>query len=209
MDIKENIAQNIIKYRKALKITQAELAEKLNYSDKAVSKWERAESVPDVYVLHQIALIFGITVDTLISPPKEEKPSILKQIGKIRFTKGVISTAIVWLIAIIGFVFLDAILPVFSATWLLFIYAITNTFLILFIMTSVWGKTFWNMIFVSIFCWMLLTSIYLTLKIYLPNPPEKLWELLLIGVPLQIILVTIFYYAEIRAKLKKLKHHNK
>lgn len=209
MDIKENIAKNLIKYRKALKITQAELAEKLNYSDKAVSKWERAESIPDVYVLHQIALIFGITIDTLISPPKEEKPSILKQIGKIRFTKGVICTALVWLIAIIGFVFLDAITPVLFETWLLFLYALTITFLILFIMTSVWGKTFWNMIFVSIFCWMLIVSTYITLKILLPAPPEKLWELLLIGVPLQIVLVTIFYYTEIRSRLKKLKHHNK
>ncbi len=209
MDIKENIALNIIKYRKELKITQAELAEKLNYSDKAVSKWERAESVPDVYVLHQISSIFGITIDTLISPPKEEKPSVLKQIGKIRFTKGVISTAIVWFIAIVGFFFLDAIIPVSFESWLLFIYAIAITFLILFIMTSVWGKTFWNMIFVSIFCWMLIVSIYLTLKIYLPSPPEKLWEVLLIGVPLQIVLVTIFYYTDIKSRLEKLKHHNK
>ena len=41
MDIKLNLAENLVKYRKHFNLTQAELAEKLNYSDKAVSKWER------------------------------------------------------------------------------------------------------------------------------------------------------------------------
>ena len=60
MDIKENLANNIASHRKALKLTQAELAQKLNYSDKAVSKWERGEAVPDLVVLKQIADFFGI-----------------------------------------------------------------------------------------------------------------------------------------------------
>ena len=55
MDIKENLAQNLTRLRKAEGLTQAELATKLNYSDKAVSKWERGESVPDLYVLKQLA----------------------------------------------------------------------------------------------------------------------------------------------------------
>ena len=55
MDLKENFAVNLSRYRKEAKLTQAELAEKLNYSDKAVSKWERGESVPDIYALKNIA----------------------------------------------------------------------------------------------------------------------------------------------------------
>lgn len=65
-DLKRIIADNIAELRKAVPLTQAELAEKLNYSDKAVSKWERGESIPDVIVLKQIAGIFGVSVDYLL-----------------------------------------------------------------------------------------------------------------------------------------------
>ena len=58
-DLKNILAENLIKYRKAANLTQAELAEKINYSDKAVSKWERAAGMPDVDVLKQIADLFG------------------------------------------------------------------------------------------------------------------------------------------------------
>ena len=71
MDIKENLAQNLAYYRKGVALTQAELAEKLNYSDKAVSKWERGESVPDLYVLKQLADFYGVTIDSLISEPNK------------------------------------------------------------------------------------------------------------------------------------------
>ena len=43
--LKETISKNIIKYRKELGLTQLELADKLNYSDKTLSKWERAEAI--------------------------------------------------------------------------------------------------------------------------------------------------------------------
>ena len=49
--------------RKKNNWTQAKLADKLNYSDKAISKWERAEAVPDIETLHALAELFGVTVD--------------------------------------------------------------------------------------------------------------------------------------------------
>ena len=58
-DIKPIIAKNITALRQGAKLTQIELAERLNYSDKAVSKWERAESIPDITVLKTIADMFG------------------------------------------------------------------------------------------------------------------------------------------------------
>ena len=58
--IKENIAKNLIKYRKAHNLTQIQLAEKLNYSDKSISKWERQESIPDLVILSNIAKLYGI-----------------------------------------------------------------------------------------------------------------------------------------------------
>ena len=63
------IGSNIAAYRKQAGLTQAGLAEKLNYSDKAVSKWERGESVPDVMTLVQLAELFRIPVGELLADP--------------------------------------------------------------------------------------------------------------------------------------------
>ena len=52
--LKSQIGANLSAYRKRAGMTQAGLAEKLNYSDKAISKWERGESVPDVLILCQL-----------------------------------------------------------------------------------------------------------------------------------------------------------
>ncbi|MBR2054127.1 MAG: helix-turn-helix transcriptional regulator, partial [Clostridia bacterium] len=65
--LRQSIARNLTFYRKLAGHTQAELAEQLNYSDKSVSKWERGEGVPDIYVLQQIAELYRITVNDLIS----------------------------------------------------------------------------------------------------------------------------------------------
>ena len=67
--LKHQLGANIVSYRKRIGLTQAGLAEKLNYSDKAVSKWERGESFPDVLTLVQLADLFGITVNDLLLDP--------------------------------------------------------------------------------------------------------------------------------------------
>ena len=67
-DIKLIFASNLIRLRTAAGMTQLELGEALNYTDKAVSKWERAESMPDVAAMVQIARLFHVTLDELVSP---------------------------------------------------------------------------------------------------------------------------------------------
>ena len=71
-NFKKLVAKNLSFYRKANKLTQLELAEKLNYSDKAISKWERGESLPDLYTLNVIAEFFGITINDLCSLTKND-----------------------------------------------------------------------------------------------------------------------------------------
>jgi transcriptional regulator with XRE-family HTH domain len=66
-ELKLVFASNLINLRTAAGMTQAELGTQLNYSDKTVSKWERGEAVPDAYVLTQLAALFGVTVDYLLS----------------------------------------------------------------------------------------------------------------------------------------------
>ena len=68
--LKTQLGANIVAYRKRSGMTQAKLAEQLNYSDKAVSKWERGESMPDVLTLVQLAELFEVSVDTLLADPE-------------------------------------------------------------------------------------------------------------------------------------------
>ena len=97
--IKQNFARNLLAYRKSRHLTQSQLAEKLNYSDKAVSKWERGESVPDLYVLKQLADFYNVKIDTLIAPPKAVVLQAAHIISKRRITICLSSIGLVWLVA--------------------------------------------------------------------------------------------------------------
>ena len=198
MDIKENLAQNLTKYRKNLGLTQIELAEKLNYSDKAVSKWERGESVPDLYVLKNLADLFGVTIDTLIALPKQEKIKTYRNIPKKRFIISLAAAGIVWFFAIVYFACIGIVFPTVNYPWISFIYALPITFLIIIILTSVWGKTITRAVVMSLFVWTLILSVYLSLIYFLPVNLDKLWMLFLIGIPIQILIVLWLVYRKIK-----------
>ena len=198
MDIKQNLAENLTFYRKSASLTQAELAEKLNYSDKSVSKWERGESVPDLYVLKQLADFYQVTIDTLISPPKKEKPVNAKKISKKRAAICLCITGLVWLISIFCFATINIIIPSITHTWLFFLYALPITLIIMLVLTAVWKKTSTNTIIISLLIWTALLAIYLTLSSLLINPPRTLWMIFLIGIPAQAL--TVFWYLYRRLK---------
>lgn len=194
MDIKENLAKNLIKYRKACNLTQAELAEKLNYSDKAVSKWERGESVPDLYVLKQLADFYEVKIDTLLEEPKTGKIHTLKNLGKRRIIISSCVAGLVWLVAVCCFAFIDIIFPSFINTWVFFIYALPVSTLILYILTSVWGKSITNAVILSMLVWSTILSLFITLTIFPSNPSPNIWELFLIGIPLQGLIIFWLLY---------------
>ncbi len=199
MDIKENLSKNLIKYRKSLGLTQAELAEKLNYSDKAVSKWERGESFPDLYVLKQIADFYEVTIDTLIDEPKDLR--IIKNQPFAKTKQSIISICsigLVWLVAICCFAFIDIIFTSLTSTWIFFIYAIPVSFIILVVFSLVWKRHVSSAIYISFLIWTVILSIYLSCIIYIPNPPPQLWELFLIGIPLQLLVIFWSIYRKIK-----------
>ena len=66
-DIRNNFSKNLYSLRKSRNLSQAQLAEELNYTYKAVSKWENKETIPDIVNLEAIASFFDITIDELIS----------------------------------------------------------------------------------------------------------------------------------------------
>ena len=78
-DFKKAFGTQLEALRKARGLTQQQLAAQINYTDKAVSKWERGESVPDAYTMQTLAKTLGVSVAVLYGEQPQEKPRVPKQ----------------------------------------------------------------------------------------------------------------------------------
>ncbi len=195
-DLKPIIAKNISELRTAAGMTQIELAEKLNYSDKAVSKWERGESVPDVSVLLSVSELFGVTLDYLVHEHEAVKlVSELKK-DKIR-NRGLItgiSVVLVWLIATVAFVSTDIASVEFSYRWLAYLWAVPASLIVWLVFNSVWFNKSVNFAIISLLMWSVLAAVYLTLLL---AARFNIWILFVLGIPGQII---IFMWSGIKVR---------
>lgn len=154
--ITDNLSKNISFYRRQFNLTQLELAEQLNYSDKSISKWERGEGVPDIYVIVELAKFFGVTVDQLVNKRKVPTPFHKRQQAIACFY-----ALIAWLVATITF----AVFKIFKVdypVWHLFIYAIPVSSLIMLIFNLAWKKIWFIYSYLTVFIWTLALSFQLS-----------------------------------------------
>ncbi len=203
MDVKKNLAENLIKYRKAHRLTQAEFAQKINYSDKAVSKWERAESVPDLAVLKQIADLYGVSIDALIRKPAKGKIKPL-----FRYDKNVfyflLRASFVMLLATLLYCFSSMILPsVAGKTWISYVYALPFIFVVFIDFAKKRLNELAVFFCASGICWTVILSVYLSLTLFLKSVNDTVWLTFVIGVPIQIMLIFLFFYKKIENKKKE------
>jgi len=187
------IGKNITRLRKMANMTQLELAEKLNYSDKSVSKWEQGNGVPDVRILIQIADLFGVTLDDLVKEHRERKvmPRNTRLLRRIIIMA--CSAGLCWLVAVAAFVFLWLFASESTAqyAWLAFVYAVPVSSVVLLVFSCVWHYKWMRVIVVSVLIWTVLACAYLTAYVIVPSYPY-LWFIFLIGVPLQVL--TLFFF---------------
>ena len=194
-ELKIRIGANIARLRKQSRMTQAELAERLNYSDKAVSKWERAESMPDVLTLMLLAEQFGTDVNELLSDPnapasaaeaphtnakpKKETPltsatEMLRSVNKSTIQK--LSSILVWVVAMFIWLVLDSFHIPYS--WLVFVAAVMANAIVLLSLRSVWKLYGINRILISIIMWTALLFLYLLLLV---TTGVHVWRIFLMG----------------------------
>lgn len=180
-DLKQIIASNMIALRKEMNLTQAELADQMGYTDKAVSKWERAESIPDVITLKQLADLFGVSLNYLVEaehPKKKEMPDRTK---KNRLVISLLAAAAVWFIATVLFVYLQ--LYGIEGVWRVFVGAVPVTMVVLLVFNSIWGKRAFNFVIISVLIWSALTFTYLMMFQY------NLFLIFIIGIPIQVLII--------------------
>ena len=181
MELKYVIAKNIAELRREKGLTQLALAEKLNYSDKAVSKWESGASLPDIVVLKEIADLFGVSVDSLLSENCSAQPAAPS--GKrIHTIITLLSVMLVWLVGTLVFVSLG-IAGASGNLWLSFIWPVPLSFIVTLVFNSIWGKRRLNYLIITCLMWTLLAAVYLSALSF--NP----WQLFVMGVPGQVIIL--------------------
>lgn len=182
-------ASNIIRLRTEAHMTQAELGAKLSYSDKTISKWERGEAIPDAYVLTQLASLFGVSVDYLLSShdsweaPVEEE----EQMKKPRYSEWkiiLLAVISVWT----GFLTAFVALWIFDIVWWeIFIVALPASFTVLTVLLAVFRRR-------RYMSWCIGALVFsLLLLVFVVIPDMKWWQLLILTVPAELIVFLSFH----------------
>ena len=182
------IAENLIYYRKAMGLTQLEIAEQFNYSDKSISKWERAEGLPDVLVLKALADFYGIRVDDFFK--EEKRKIIMSKKSRHWFIVG-LSEFLLWLVFGLTFVILSLALPHAFDWWLIFIYASAASFVLAVVWAGIYHQKFFQLLATTGIIWHSILSVYLTMLLNTSIP--TLWLLFLIGIPLEGLAILWYF----------------
>ncbi len=187
-NVKSIVAKNITELRLLNSMTQLELGEKLNYSDKTVSKWERGESTPDITVLVEIADLFGVSLDYLVKGENiDEKIKDNRQTQAKYNHRAItyISEGLVWFIALFAFVITSLVASKANFQWLYFVYALPVTQIVRLVFNSIWFNPRHNYLIISVLMWSILFAIHITFWFFGMN----IALILLLGIAGEIIIV--------------------
>ncbi len=186
-NFKSIVAQNIYYLRTQNFMTQFELGEKLNYSDKAISKWERGDGIPDAYVLKKMSELFGVTVDYILSEHTEQERKLEPK--KTKMSLAMLANVImisIATVALLVFVII-AIADKGNYQWQIFIYAIPAIIIVGIVFSVILKNKIMGVISVSGLCWSILLVIYFALWSF--RNDYATWMILLLGLPIQLIVI--------------------
>jgi len=183
--LREIIPQNIVALRKKMGLTQVGLAKKVNFSDKAVSRWEKGEVLPDIETLESLSKVFNVPFSYLIEEHFETK--IEKSVGltKNEILMHALTILIIWTIATIIFVYREITFN--HVMWQLFIWAIPVTAVYMLYTNRKAKNKVINLIFRTLFCWSLLTCVYFQFL------ELNAWLIYIVGVPVQAAIIVSFF----------------
>lgn len=181
-NVKRNLATNIAGLRQSAGMSQMQFAEKMDYTDKAISKWERCESTPDISVIKKIADFFEVSVDWLIEDHGDN--AAINELYNKRIKRknhifiALVSIAAVWLASVIAFVIINGTGG--DRAWLAFIWGAPGSLVTALVFNAIWGRYRDNYLYGSLLLWTLLGAIYITIGAW------DFWYIFLFGLPIQI-----------------------
>ena len=197
--VKETVRENLIKLRKEHKYTQMELAEKIGYSDKAISRWETGEVNPDIETLEKLADLYGIDITVFFSEysPEQHRAEVARdaQLGR-KIAVWILMAVALWYVGIMLYIYSSTFVADSTRSWLIFIWLVPLTFILCSVMNRMWGNAVMGIICSSLVCWTLLAAIYLHFLKY------NLYLLFISGVPIQMAILILDYMRR-KAKTQK------
>ncbi len=183
-DARQTISRNLTLLRKEKGVTQAELAEQFNYSDKAISRWEHGDTLPDVNVLCELCEFYGVTLNDLVA-----EECTLPTVGASKRKRGsflyrlwicIMWAAVIWLVATIVFAYTLSVRDV--GLWVVFVFAVPVSTAAVALAGRSMIRGIARFVLTSVVMWTTIASVYLYFLQY------NFWMIFLVGVPLQLIL---------------------
>lgn len=205
-ELKDTIAKNLIQLRTQARLTQLQLAEKLNYSDKAVSKWERGEAIPDVRVLVQLARLYNISVDDIVNTSAVQAVQNAergrRKVNKRRLMVTLLSVGLVWFIATVVFMIFYFVSATADYAWLSFIFAPFACGVVLTVFSAKWGNWITNILSCSVTIWSLAVIFHIFVKTF--TAFDKMYVLYIVAGVFEVLVVLWFTLRLMMNKRKKL-----
>ena len=199
-ELKETIAKNLVELRAEGKLTQLQLAEKLNYSDKAVSKWERGEAIPDIRVLVKLAEIYNITVDDIISPPHVRKVKPKMNTGKKRLLITLLSAGLVWFIATVVFMIVFFVPSTADCAYLVYVCAPFVCAIVLTVFSVLWGNWITNTFTCSLIVWTAAVIFHVFVRTF--SDFDKIYFLYIVAGVFEVLILLWFPFRKLYKRKK-------
>ena len=192
---RKQVANNLAYYRKKCGMTQSMVAEKLNYSDKAISKWERGDGIPDAYVLSNLAIIYGVSVDVLLSTTKEQiasEPEVEeiaseKALNKKHKYIAILSCGLTLFVTVLVYVVLSLVFKTNTEYLYVLLWGIPAASIVALVFNCIWGKRYNNTYIESVLIWTISICTILTIDHYVDIP--NAWLLLLLPFSFQLLII--------------------
>lgn len=179
-NLEKIIADNLVILRKKSGFKQSDVASRLKYSDKTISKWETGEVMPSVTNLYALCNLYGVTMDQITKPLQDDiTVNPQKDYGlRNKLIISLLAISVVWILATVMFVYNYVLFD--QNSWILFIWSIPISCIIGIVFNTLWGKKKFNYIIISILIWSFITALYLQFLQY------NLFALYFLGIPVQI-----------------------
>ncbi len=192
-ELKVSIANNLVQLRTQAHLTQLQLAKLINYSDKAVSKWERGEAIPDLRTLLRLSEIYGVSVDDIVKG-KGVAPAVQpkKHISGIRAFIVAMAAVLVWFVATGVFMIFYFITHTADYAWLVFVVAPLPTAIVFTVFSAMWGNRLTQAISCSLIIWacaLILHVFVITFTTF-----EKMYYVYVVAGVFELLIILWFSY---------------
>ncbi len=197
MELKQIIAKNLIELRTKAGMTQLQLAEKLNYSYKAVSKWERAEAIPDLRVLIQISQLYHITLDELVSEHTEKPIKPKMNLAQRRILICLLSTGLCFFVSAVVFMVLYLVPICRPYAWTAFLGAPLAASIVYTVFSCLWFRKLVCCISCSCIVWSMILAVHVLFAFIFVNLLDKVFIFYIAAGVFQVLIILWFYFRKI------------